>query len=212
MQDILLSNAIEGIIIGILSSCPMGPVGVLCIRRTLHRGRKAGFLTGIGASLSDVTYAAIVYLGVGLIINLIETYEKTLTIFGSLLILAFGIFLYLTTPHYKSKKSEQSRQLNVWQTILSSYALTFSNPLIIFFFIAFFGRYHFVHDEPYYWGIFAYSMFFILVGALVWWCLLTWIVGLFREKFSVSSIRTFNRIVAIIFMLVAIGGLLSFFF
>lgn len=189
----------------------MGPVGVLCIRRTLHRGREAGFLTGVGAALSDVTYAAIVYLGVGLLLNLIETYEQTLTLLGSFIILLFGAFLYLYPPHYNSQDADRSRGINPWQMLLSSYGITFTNPLIVFFFIAFFGRYNFVHDAPYYWAVFAYSMFFILVGALLWWFGLTWLISRFRKRMSIASLRLFNRIVAILFILIAIGGIISFF-
>ena len=210
MKEILLSNALGGIIIGILTSCPMGPVGVLCIRRTLHRGRQAGLITGIGAALSDVTYAALVYLGVGLLLDLIKTYEQTLTLLGSLIILVFGAFLYFSPPHYDTKDSAQANHFSRWKMLLSSYALTFSNPLIVFFFIAFFGRYQFVHDAPYYWWVFAYSMIFILLGALLWWLGITWLISHFRSKMSLASMRLFNRIVALLFVAVAIGGVVSF--
>ncbi len=207
MKDVLLQNAFLGVIIGILTSCPMGPVGVLCVRRTLSRGQNAGMLTGLGAALSDTTYASIVYLGVGLVISLIETYQSVLTIVGSLLILAFGIFLYATPPRYDSKDNEKSSQYNTWQILVSSFFLTLSNPTIIFFFIAFFGRYNFVHQTPFYWGVFVYSMCFIFIGALLWWALLTTIVSLFRKKIGLASLRTFNQLVALVFIVVALIGL-----
>lgn len=209
MLEVLLSNAIWGIIIGILTSCPMGPVGVLCVRRTLYRNREAGILTGLGASLSDVTYATAVYLGVGLVIGFIERYELYLMILGSFLILVFGLFLYLSPPNCDTRDSEQNRFRGGWQTFLSSYALTLSNPLIVFVFIAFFGRSAFVHEAPYYWLVFIYSMFFIFLGGLIWWVLLTFIVSKFRERISIGSVRIFNRLVALVFMAVAVAGVVS---
>ena len=69
----LTVTILYGILIGVLVSCPMGPVGVLCVRRTLQNGRRAGMLTGIGAAASDLLYAAVTYLGVGFLSKPIAT-------------------------------------------------------------------------------------------------------------------------------------------
>lgn len=187
----------------------MGPVGVLCVRRTLHRGLRAGLLTGIGAALSDVFYASLVYLGVGLIIQFIETNQQVITLVGSLFILLFGAYLYFTPPNYRSQESTTSMSYSSWQLVLSSFLITASNPLIIFFFIAFFGRSGFVYPDEGYWFVFLFSMLFIFLGALLWWVGLTQLVNRLRKRISIGGVRSFNRIVAIAFILLALGGLVK---
>ena len=79
-----------GMIIGILVSAPMGPIGMLCIQRTLSEGRWHGFVSGLGAALSDVIYAAVTALSMGLVVNFVEAHQKPLEVFGSLVLGAFG--------------------------------------------------------------------------------------------------------------------------
>ena len=87
--------AIKGFIIGILVSAPMGPIGILCIQRTLNRGRWHGFVSGMGAALSDVFYAAVTGLSVGLVVDIIETYQKPINIVGCIVLGFFGAFIIL---------------------------------------------------------------------------------------------------------------------
>ena len=68
----MLGIVSKGIIIGVLVSAPMGPLGMLCIQRTLNKGRWHGFVTGIGAALSDVIYAALTCLGMGVVVNYVK--------------------------------------------------------------------------------------------------------------------------------------------
>ena len=89
----ILDQMIKGILIGIIASAPMGPVGVLCVQRTLNKGRWYGFVTGIGAAASDFIYALITGFGMSFVMELV-TEPKTLfalKIFGSILLLLFGI-------------------------------------------------------------------------------------------------------------------------
>ena len=69
-----------GMIIGILVSAPMGPIGMLCVQRTLSEGRWHGFVSGLGAALSDVIYAAITALSMGLVVNFVEAHQRPLQI------------------------------------------------------------------------------------------------------------------------------------
>lgn len=68
----------KGIVIGVLVSAPMGPIGMLCIQRTLNKGRWHGFVTGLGAALSDVIYAALTCLGMGVVVNFVEANQAPL--------------------------------------------------------------------------------------------------------------------------------------
>ena len=90
-----------GVIIGILVSAPMGPIGMLCIQRTLSKGRWHGFVSGLGAALSDVLYAAFTGLFMGLVVNFVEAHQQPLRIFGSIMLGVFG--------YYIAERSEERR-------------------------------------------------------------------------------------------------------
>ena len=81
-MDLVLYTIIRGLAIGILVSAPMGPIGVLCIQRTLNKGRWSGFVTGLGASISDLGYAVLTGLGMSIVIDFIETNEYLIQILG----------------------------------------------------------------------------------------------------------------------------------
>lgn len=205
----LIETALSGVLIGILVSAPMGPVGILCIRRTIHRGGKAGLITGIGAAFSDITYAAMTYLGASFAVSFMEQHEIFFRIFGSLLILFFSVYLYTSAPIYDTPDSEKSKAFNSWQLLVSSFGLTLLNPFIIVFFIALYSRFNFIQEGGNPWLRFAWAMFFIAMGAMIWWTATTTLVTRFKEKATLSGMRLFNRIVALLFMLVAIVGLIS---
>ena len=69
----------------------MGPIGILCVQRTLNRGRLHGFVTGLGAMVSDLIYASITLIGMGIVDDLLKTNERLLQFIGSLVIILFGI-------------------------------------------------------------------------------------------------------------------------
>ena len=82
----MLGIVSKGIIIGILVSAPMGPVGMLCLQRTLNKGRLHGLVTGLGAALSDIIYAALTCLGMGVVVNFVEANQSPLQLIGSVVL------------------------------------------------------------------------------------------------------------------------------
>ena len=98
-----------GMIIGILVSAPMGPIGMLCIQRTLSEGRWHGFVSGLGAALSDVIYAAVTALSMGLVVNFVEAHQKPLEVFGSLVLGAFGYYFFRANPVKRFRMNAAAR-------------------------------------------------------------------------------------------------------
>ena len=92
-MESILYIIIRGFAVGLLISAPMGPIGVLCIKRTLDRGRWAGFYTGVGAAISDLIYCLLTGLGLSFITDFVETNRSVLQIIGSGVLLAYAIFL-----------------------------------------------------------------------------------------------------------------------
>ena len=96
----ILDFVFKGMLIGIIASAPMGPVGILCVQRTLNKGRWYGFVTGVGAAASDMLYAGITGLGMSFITDFVNdpTYRFYLQVIGSVVLLCFGFFTYRNDP------------------------------------------------------------------------------------------------------------------
>lgn len=147
---------VKGLLIGIIVSAPMGPVGVLCIQRTMHRGRIVGLVTGVGASLSDLIYAVITGAGMTLVMSFVEQEQNIywMKIGGSAILFAFGLHTLLSNPLKAIRRSKHKRG-NLVHNFVTSFFLTLSNPLIIFLFIALFAQLTFtVPQNPFgaFWG------------------------------------------------------------
>ena len=134
-----------------IASAPMGPVGILCVQRTLNKGRWYGLATGIGASISDIIYAGITGFGMAFVMDFINNDQNKfyLQIIGSVLLLGFGIYTWRMDPTKNMHQSGQQKG-SLWYNIWTAFLVTFSNPLIIFLFMALFAQFAFViPDHPF---------------------------------------------------------------
>ena len=193
-----------GMMIGILVSAPMGPIGMLCIQRTLSEGRWHGFVSGLGAALSDVIYAAITALSMGLVVNFVEAHQRPLQVFGSLVLGAFGYYIFQANPVKRLRKNSASR-LSFVQDFISAFLLTLSNVLIIFLDIGLFARFAFVFSADV-WDV-PIGLGGIAVGAVLWWLVITYLVSRMRRWFNIRGIRILNRIVGAIILLLSVVGI-----
>lgn len=200
----LLDIVFNGLLIGIIASAPMGPVGVLCVQRTLNKGRWYGFVTGCGAAVSDMIYAGITGLGMGLVVDFVsnDTNRFYLQIVGSLLLMAFGFFTYRTDPTRNVRPSRNKGTLT--HNAITAFLVTLSNPLIIFLFMALYAQFAFglQPDKPIEMAIGFVS---IVGGALLWWWGLTWLIDQVRTKFDTNGIKLINKIIG---MLVVLGSVI----
>ena len=208
----ILDFVFKGILIGIMASAPMGPVGVLCIQRTINKGRWYGFITGIGACVSDIIYALFTGLGMGLVMTIInnERNRFLLQIFGSVLLLIFGIYCYRSNPTKMIHKSARPQKGTLAHNGITAFLVTLSNPMIIFLFIFLFAQFAFVApDRPLEMCV-GYAS--IVIGALMWWFGLTWLIDKVRSKFDTSGIVLINRIVGSIVIIFSVIMLLGMVF
>ena len=204
----IIELVLKGILIGIIASAPMGPVGVLCVQRTLNKGRWYGFVTGIGASVSDMIYALITGFGMSFVMDLITNARNKfiLQIAGSLLLLIFGLYCFFSNPTKKMHISSNKKGSLIYNGV-TAFWVTFLNPLIIFLFMAAFAQFAFViPDHPFEMSIGYLS---IIAGALLWWLGLTWSIDKIRGKFSTNGILIINKsigCIVIIFSLIVFFG------
>lgn len=196
---------IKGFIIGVVVSAPLGPVGVLCIQRTLNKGRWYGFVTGLGASISDIAYALLTGYGMSFIFDYINKNMFYLQLLGSIMLLAFGIYTFRSNPVQSIRPVAPSKG-SYFHNFITAFFVTLSNPLIIFLFIGLFARFAFV--EP---GVLVFEQITgylaIALGALAWWFGITFFVNKVRAKFNLRGIWILNRVIGSIVMVASVIGL-----
>lgn len=205
-----LSLVIKGLIIGLITSAPMGPVGVLVVQRTLNKGRWYGFVTGIGAALSDLIYAFITCLGMSIVMEIIHRpgYMLYLKIGGSLMLFLFGLYTYFAKPAPFRPPSKNKGTLA--HNMFTGFLVTLSNPLIILLFMVLFARFDFIIPEHYIER--SLGGIAIVLGAMLWWFTLTIAINKIRSRVNRTTIVRINRIIGIGVMISAIlGGIFTLF-
>lgn len=196
--------AVRGMVVGIVASAPMGPVGVLTVQRTLNKGRWYGFATGIGAALSDLLYAMATGLGMSVVMNFIErpTTIFYLKLLGSILLFCFGVYTYYSNPTKVHRSS--GKRGTLWHNMFTGFAITFSNPLIIFLFVALFARCGFVVPDHHVEQAIGYAG--VLCGAIVWWLCLTTALNKLGSRFEMGTVKLLNRLLGLLVMVASCVG------
>lgn len=200
--------ALSGVLVGILISAPMGPIGVLVIQRTLNKGRRPAFYTGLGAALSDLIYCLLAGLGLSFVTDFIESNQNVLQIVGSLFMIGYGIYLFKANPSraLKSGSGDAPRVNTYWRDFVTGFLFTFSNPLILFIILGLFARFGFMAPEfRFYHYIIGYLS--IIGGAVLWWFSITFIVNKVRSHFNLRSMWLVNRTIATVLGVMGVFGL-----
>lgn len=187
----------------------MGPVGILCVQRTLEKGRATGFFTGVGASISDLFYCLLTGFGLSFIEGFLKANQSVIQIFGSVVLILFGIYLFKSHPARKIKKPNAERS-STGKNVLGGFLFTISNPLIIFLIIGLFARFEFFLPEISF-GLYVIGYVFIIIGALFWWWIVTFFVDKVRAHFNLRSMWLINRITGAIIMIFAVVGIITAF-
>lgn len=194
----------RGMLIGLMVSVPLGPMGVLIIQKTLHKGALSGFIAGMGAACADLFYATVAAFGLGFVINTIKTHEVILQIVGGIFLLIMGLNIYFANPLKQIKARRRVTKKGLLGDFLSLFFLTVSNPVTVVVFMA-------VLQEHLYWekrrpfSTEIMLLIGVLLGGSAWWYTLSTIVNVFRKKFKLRVLVTINRVSGIIITI--LGGL-----
>ena len=200
-----LTLLVKGILIGLLVSIPLGPIGVLVIQRTVNKSRMAGLLSGMGAALSDTLYAIIAGFSLTYVVDFIRRNEILFQLTGALVVLGLGIYIFFKNP-LTDIQQHRLRGNTHLKDIVSTFLVTFSNPMSVFVFLAIFTSSGVAInlEKPY------YSIFVILgvfTGAFLWWFSLSGLVSMFRHKINLRFLWWLNKTAGaliVIFVLITI--------
>ncbi|MFW9598512.1 MAG: LysE family translocator [Paludibacter sp.] len=202
----MLETLYKGILVGLFVSVPMGPIGMLCIQRTLNKGQIHGLLTGLGATTSDLLYTFVSLFFLSFISDFIEKYKFVIQLSVSAILIIFGFFIFNSHPSVQPKPTE-NRNSSLISDYITSFGLTLSNPLVLLVLIALFAKFEFLTSSSSYIEI-ALGVSAILIGASLWWLTLTFIVSKLRNKLTINGIRVINKLTGIIIISIGITGTL----
>lgn len=171
----------KGFGFGIMVSAPIGPLGVLCIQRTLSKGFRSGFISGFGAATADIFYAAIAGFGINLIANVIQNQQSTIRLIGGIILILLGLIIYIK-PQTRLSSPYQQTRVSYLSDFLSSFLITVTNPLtVIIFGIAFTHVGLDAVSSHQSIGLMLIGVFF---GAVSWWFFLTILTKCIKGKLT----------------------------
>jgi len=181
---------IRGLIIGFSIAAPVGPIGVLCIRRTLADGRASGFLSGLGAATADALYGCVAGFGLTVISGFLVDQRFWIQLIGGIFLLALGIKTLRSVP---AERAAAASGTGLAASYASTLLLTLTNPMTILSFAGIFAALG-VADTGGDFSAAALLVLGVFVGSAAWWLLLSGGVGLLREKLSSGVLRWTNRL------------------
>src|SRR5262245_59712117 len=209
LYDRALSMAflLRGLVLGFSIAAPVGPIGVLCIRRTLAEGRAMGFATGMGAAAADGVNGLVAGLGLTSVTGLLTGQQRWIRLIGGLFLLVLGLRTFLSRP---AGEAAPAGGVGLLASFGSTFVLTLSNPMTILSFVAVFAGL----------GLGARAsgaatavplVVGVVAGSAAWWLLLSGAVGALRRRFDTRSLVWVNRIsgaVILAFGTVALAGVI----
>jgi len=191
-----VSFLLKGLLIGVSIAAPVGPIGVLCIRRTLTDGRLSGFISGLGAATADAVYGGIAGFGLTLVSDFLIHQQLWLRWIGRSFLCYLGIKTLLAAP---AKHAAGLKGGGLVKDYLSTLFLTLTNPMTILSFAAIFAGLGIASEGKHYAGA-GLLVLGVFLGSACWWLLLSGLTGAFREKLSHQGLRWVNRISGMIIL------------
>lgn len=195
----------KGIVVGIIIATPVGPVGTLCVQRTLIEGKINGFLTGLGATTADVIFGLIAAFGLTVVSNFLIDQQEWIRLLGGIIICLIGIRVFFVNTH---NKITPTRSPNLFSAFASAFLIAITNPITIITFAVMFAGFGLVGSNANY-GSASLTVFGVFVGSGFIWLTLLGMTLMFRERFDFGRMKWVNKIAGIVILMFGVSTLLS---
>lgn len=192
-----LNLFLKGLVIGFSVAAPVGPIGILCIRRTINEGRLAGLFSGLGAASADTIFGFIAAFGLTFIANLLVEQVNIINLLGGLFLVYLGIKFMLSKP---AEKPADLNGATLWKAYGSTLIYTLTNPMTILAFTAIFAGAGVASKS----GNYGQSLLIVVgvfIGSALWWLTLSSIFSVLRERFRPSWLVWINRVAGIVILI-----------
>ena len=201
---------VKGAIIGFIVAAPVGPVSLLCIRRSIAKGRLEGFATGLGATLGDLLYACVAAFGLSFIINFLEREAFWLRLLGGGFLIFMGIFIFCQKRKASSLEAPEN-VMHLGETFGSAFLVDVSNPVIVLAYLAIFSGFGLASAEAHVFSAISLVVG-VAVGAAIWWFFLVQVICLFRAHMTQKKVIIMSKTASIVLALFGLFVIYSSFY
>lgn len=201
---------LKGILVGLAVSIPLGPIGVLCIQRTLNKGYLSGLISGVGASTADIIYAVIAGFGITFVSDILIEQQSIIRVIGGAFLVFIGVKIYISNP-IKQIRDQRTKGKRYFTDFITSFFVTISNPITILAFGVIFSSFQMINKSS---GTIEITVIIVSVfsGAILWWISLISIISLFKKKIRLRNLFWINKITGVLIVLFAVFVIISAFF
>jgi threonine/homoserine/homoserine lactone efflux protein len=200
----------SGVVMGLVAAVPIGPVNLICIRRTFAFGPVNGFVSGLGAALGDGLFAAITAFGLTWVSQMIEGYSAILELVGGAMLVWFGYRIYgapAIVARLDDGEGGDKGGSNLVRAIVSTFALTVTNPVTLFSFTFMMAGLGGLAGGAGSYVSAGFVVAGVVAGSTAWWLVLTTVIGIFHTKIDERWMRNINRITGLLVMLCGLAVL-----
>ena len=198
----MILDMLKGFLVGICASAPIGPIAILVVQKSLSKGHKAGFVSGLGASVVDTFYAFIAIFALAFAQRLIEQHQNLILIAGGLVLSIVGVSMAFSNPFRKMKKDGQSRVST--KDFGQAVVMGISNPMAIFVMFTLFAFFGLANDAPHTWKV-TPIILAVSAGSVTYWFTMSWLLSRFRSNFRMRTILWISRITGALIVIIGIA-------
>ncbi len=196
----------KGLVIGFVIAAPVGPIGVLCARRTLMHGRRAGFFSGMGAATADSIYGFVAAFGLTFVSDMVVGHQFWLRLAGGSILVILGVKAFFSRAVARNDLPRLARHYAGMYS--STFFLTLTNPMTIFSFGAVFAGFGLAGAKGSMLSA-AVLVLGVFAGSGLWWLFLVGVFSIWRRRFEAHELTWVNRITGSIIAVSGVAMLLS---
>jgi threonine/homoserine/homoserine lactone efflux protein len=198
----MIVDMLKGFLVGVCASAPIGPIAILVVQKSLSKGHKAGFVSGLGASVVDTFYAFIAIFALAFAQKVIEQHQNLILLVGGLVLSIVGVSMAFSNPFRKMKKDGKSRVST--KDFGQAVVMGISNPMAVFVMFTLFAFFGLAKDAPQTWSV-APILISVSLGSVTYWFSLSWILSRFAKNFRMRTILWISRITGAIIVIIGIA-------
>jgi threonine/homoserine/homoserine lactone efflux protein len=195
---------LNGLLLGFAIAAPVGPIGVLCIRRSLTDGQRAGFATGMGAATADAIYGCAAAFGLTMVSDFIVRQRFWLGLIGGISLCFLGFKTLRTRP---APEPAAASRRGLAGAYFATFALTITNPMTILSFVAVFAGLGLASSSDY--AAAASLVLGVFLGSAIWWLLLSSGSALLRRRLQATALLWLNRASGLIILVLGLYALIT---
>ena len=207
----ILYLILSGMVMGLVAAVPIGPVNLICIRRSFAFGPVNGFVSGLGAALGDGVFAAIMGFGLTWIAQMIEGYAQIIELIGGAMMVWMGYKTYVSPPFARNVDDKACKAdkegTNLFRAILSTFVLTVTNPVTLLSFGVMFAGLGGLAGGAGSFNDASFVVAGVVGGSAGWWLALTTVIGLFHTRIDEKAMRIINRTCGVLVMVCGLAVL-----